>query len=131
VAQTFPVSIKGVCVQDGQVLLLRNERDEWELPGGRLERGESPAECVEREVEEELGLFATAERLLDTWVLDVAGEGAVLIITYGCAVERPDPLAMSDEHSEAGLFPISDLDSLRLPAGYADSIATWQRLLAR
>jgi hypothetical protein len=31
----FPVSVKGVVVRDGRVLLLRNERDEWELPGGK------------------------------------------------------------------------------------------------
>jgi ADP-ribose pyrophosphatase YjhB (NUDIX family) len=36
----FPVSVKGVVVQGGKVLLLRNERDEWELPGGKLEVGE-------------------------------------------------------------------------------------------
>lgn len=33
----YPVSIKGVVVRDGRVLLLKNERDEWELPGGRIE----------------------------------------------------------------------------------------------
>jgi len=36
----FPVSVKGVVVRDGRVLLLRNERDEWELPGGKLDLGE-------------------------------------------------------------------------------------------
>ena len=34
----FPVSIKGVLVEAGRVVLLENERDEWELPGGRLAR---------------------------------------------------------------------------------------------
>jgi 8-oxo-dGTP pyrophosphatase MutT (NUDIX family) len=42
----FPVSVKGAAVQGGKVLLLRNERDEWELPGGKLEVGEEPADCV-------------------------------------------------------------------------------------
>jgi 8-oxo-dGTP pyrophosphatase MutT (NUDIX family) len=37
----FPVSIKGVLVEAGRVVLLENERDEWELPGGRLEPRES------------------------------------------------------------------------------------------
>lgn len=39
-----PVSIKGVVLHEGAVLLLKNERDEWELPGGKLERGETPEE---------------------------------------------------------------------------------------
>ena len=48
----FPISVKGVVVRDGAVVLLRNERGEWELPGGRLERGEDPEGCVAREVAE-------------------------------------------------------------------------------
>ena len=31
----FPVSVKGVVIREGKVILLRNERDEWELPGGK------------------------------------------------------------------------------------------------
>ena len=42
-------------MQGGKVLLLRNERDEWELPGGKLEVGEDPADCVVREITEESG----------------------------------------------------------------------------
>ena len=45
----FPVSIKGVLVEAGSVMLLENERDEWELPGGRLEPGEAPETCLVRE----------------------------------------------------------------------------------
>ena len=40
-AHRFPVSVKGVAVQHGMVLLLQNERNEWELPGGKLELGDS------------------------------------------------------------------------------------------
>jgi 8-oxo-dGTP pyrophosphatase MutT (NUDIX family) len=61
------VSIKGVLLVDDRVALVRNERDEWELPGGRLEAGEDPPDCVEREVREELGLSSRAGALLDVW----------------------------------------------------------------
>ena len=43
-ARRFPVSIKGVVIRGDKVILLRNERDEWELPGGKLELSESPEE---------------------------------------------------------------------------------------
>ncbi|MGH7023898.1 MAG: NUDIX domain-containing protein [Caulobacteraceae bacterium] len=36
-----PVSIKGVLLVEGKVVLLKNSRDEWELPGGRVDPGES------------------------------------------------------------------------------------------
>jgi 8-oxo-dGTP pyrophosphatase MutT (NUDIX family) len=37
---TYPTSIKGVLVVEGRVLLVKNSRGEWELPGGRSEEGE-------------------------------------------------------------------------------------------
>lgn len=61
----FAVSVKGVAVQDGKVLLLENERIEWELPGGKLERGEDPIDCVVREISEETSWDVTAGPLLD------------------------------------------------------------------
>ncbi|HEV7594077.1 MAG TPA: NUDIX domain-containing protein, partial [Gemmatimonadaceae bacterium] len=54
-AYRFPVTVKGVLIRDGRVVLLRNEREEWELPGGKLELSESPEQCLAREIEEELG----------------------------------------------------------------------------
>jgi len=48
--QSYPISVKGVVVRAGKVLLLKNERDEWELPGGRLEAGETPEQCVARDI---------------------------------------------------------------------------------
>ncbi|MEX2215444.1 MAG: (deoxy)nucleoside triphosphate pyrophosphohydrolase [Phycisphaeraceae bacterium] len=43
------------------VLIARRKHDAvlggyWELPGGKIERGESPAQCLIREYEEELGV---------------------------------------------------------------------------
>src|ERR1700677_3024234 len=64
---SFPVSVKGVAVQDGKVLLLENERAEWELPGGKLELGEDPPDCVVREISEESGWLVTAGPVLDCW----------------------------------------------------------------
>ena len=49
----------------GEVLLCElSYKKEWDLPGGVVDPGESPATCVEREVEEELGLDVTVGRLL-------------------------------------------------------------------
>lgn len=39
----------------------------WELPGGRMEEGETPDQALEREVEQEVGLTVHAGRLMALW----------------------------------------------------------------
>ena len=124
-AHAFPVSVKGVAVQGGRVLLLENERSEWELPGGKLELGEDPADCVVREIAEESGWEVTVGPLLDCWQYHI-GEGRdVLIVTYGCLVTSTAPPVVSHEHKQAGLFTAERVPGLRMPDGYKRSVTAW------
>jgi mutator protein MutT len=122
----FPVSVKGVVFIRGRAVLLRNERDEWELPGGKLEPGEAPEACVAREIEEELGIRVTPGPLLDAWVYRIAEGVEVLILTYGCRSGGRAKVTRSAEHSAVGLFAVRDLAGLEMPDGYRRSIRAWQ-----
>lgn len=118
----FPVSVKGVLLEGGRVVLLLNERDEWELPGGRLERGEDPVACLEREFAEELGAEIVADKILDCWLYQVLPAKEVLIVTY--AVRRVDrrEFRVSREHRKFGVFTVCELQGLAMPEGYRRSI---------
>ncbi|GAB1643565.1 NUDIX domain-containing protein [Krasilnikovia sp. MM14-A1259] len=48
-----PHGSTGVCVVDGQVILVSHDRRYWEFPGGRPEAGEDWADTLVREVSEE------------------------------------------------------------------------------
>lgn len=60
----LPISVKGVVFEHGGVWLRKNERDEWELPGGKIDEGEQPAETVARELQEELGFEVQAIKIV-------------------------------------------------------------------
>jgi 8-oxo-dGTP pyrophosphatase MutT (NUDIX family) len=129
----YPVSVKGVVVRAGRVLLLKNERDEWELPGGRLEAGETPEQCVVREISEETSWQVTVGPLLDAWVYDIAAVGRqVFIVTYGCHLGGEDAVpnpVVSAEHSEVGEFTEAEVPGLVMPEGYKASVASWFAML--
>ena len=135
-APCFLVSIKGVLLVPGdprvagsrRVALLENERGEWELPGGKLERGETPETCLVREIHEELGVTATPGPLLDVWLYRLppgAPETEVLIVTYGCLAEPFGEIRWTAEHRGGLLASLDELGRLPMPEGYRRSIRAW------
>lgn len=121
----FPVSVKGVLFEGNRVVLLENDRGEWELPGGRLEAGEDPATCLAREVAEELDAEVVVEAIVDSWVYEVQHRREVLILTYGVRRAGRQPLRVSGEHRRFGLFAPDALDGLAMPEGYRRSVRAW------
>lgn len=86
---------------DGIVLHLRDEKSWiphpgcWSLFGGAVEEGESPAQTVVRELEEELGLEDVVCRPL--WrVVDTGGDGRLLTIFEARTQQRPDDMTLTE-----------------------------------
>jgi 8-oxo-dGTP pyrophosphatase MutT (NUDIX family) len=58
-----------VCDSGGRIVLIHRNmpgRRQWEIPGGKVEPGESDAAAAAREFEEELGARPVIDRLLGT-----------------------------------------------------------------
>jgi A/G-specific adenine glycosylase len=109
-----------VLIRDGKVLLAQREQDDflgglWDFPGGKQEDGEDLVQCLQREMEEELGIeVAVGERLLH---LDHAyTHFRITLHAFRCELVRgvPQCLECADvrwvEPAELGDFPMSVAD---------------------
>lgn len=71
--------------RDRVFLVRKTYGNRWDIPGGYVDRGESPASACEREVREELGLERTVKSLLvhDWAPNDVEGDKILYIFDCG------------------------------------------------
>lgn len=120
-----PVSVKGVLLVERRVVLLHNERGEWELPGGRMDPSETHAQTLVREFREELAIDVEPLEFVDDYDFEVIPSRHVHIVTYGCRLRGAFKPALSAEHTAFGLHALDDLGRIPLPAGYARSIRLW------
>jgi 8-oxo-dGTP pyrophosphatase MutT (NUDIX family) len=120
-----PTSIKGVLLLNGRVLLVKNPRSEWELPGGRGDGEENHAATLLREFEEELSLKIVIADPIDSYLFEVIPGRHIFIVTYGCTLAGAFSPELSDEHTAHCLWPVERLSELNLPLGYRRSIEKW------
>src|SRR3954469_7975904 len=70
---------------EGRVLLVHpTYKDTWDVPGGYVERGESPAAACRREIAEELRLDRFPQRLLSVDWAPSENEGDKLLFLFDC-----------------------------------------------
>lgn len=118
----LPISVKAVINWRGRLPLLRNEREEWELPGGKLDLGESPAVTVAREIREELGWDAVVGEPFHAWVYRIFPERHVFVLTYLATYDGDASPAYSHEHKELVLVRPAEVEGLTMPRDYKDAV---------
>ena len=114
----------GIVVHDDQVLICRRKKGDsfggyWEFPGGKCEAGETPAQCVVRELREELAIEVTPVIALEA-IEHQYESGRVVLYPFICRHDRGEARAISA--AEFGWVVRARLGEFRFPAANAGLI---------
>ena len=92
------IGVKGLLFRDGKVLVLIKSDGEPDLPGGRIEAGESLEDGLHREIKEETGLNVLILRPNSEWSFVKGPAQRVIGMTFDCRYLSGN-LKLSPEHS--------------------------------
>ena len=118
-------TVKGLFEKGGRILLVKDHKEIWELPGGRIHHDEKPKEALKRELNEELGWSnVKISKKINTWSFTSKNGNntyCFFVIVYGCN-SNEEKIKKHDEYVECKWIPISKIDGLKMRDGYKKSI---------
>ena len=113
--KAYGLTVRGIIKNDsGEILIVkrhpksRTDPEMWELPGGKVEKGEFFADALVREIKEETNLDVNIGDFAEAVQNDYPHKRTVQIMMYLVDVEGD--VKISDEHTE---FMWASLDEIR------------------
>lgn len=94
-----------VIEKDGRVLIARRKQGsmfagKWEFPGGKMEKGETPEQCLKRELQEELTVLADIGDLMCVSEHSYSPDWTILLMAYRAKII-------------SGVFNLNDHEEIR------------------
>ncbi len=122
----FP-AVKAVIIKDGHFLALKRAEqveDVYDLPGGRMNYGETHAECLFREVYEETTLQVQPFILYDTWEF-FHTDYQITGVMYLVSMPDDGEIKLSEEHKAHKWLPLSKAGIEDLDVVFSSRMNRW------
>lgn len=111
-ANPLPVAVCAAMDKKRRILAVKRNLkpgiNKWSLPGGFVERSESPETACLRELKEETGLKGKTKSLIGAYIHRTKEYGSLIVIGYEVEVSQ-GLLALSNEVKDAKFFSKRDL----------------------
>ena len=119
----FNVRVYAICVRKGLLLTLHEHYGKWDLiklPGGGLEYGEGPVDCLKREFKEELNLDVSVGEcfyIQRDYVKSIVDDHKqILVLYFEVSINNIEELKICDSHvASVNWLPIIENCPLTLP----------------
>ena len=141
----FHLGVKAL-IQDrsGKILLLkvnlkkltRTKESYWDIPGGRIQRGDSVSDTLLRELNEETGINGVKQiepfsMVLSNRRIPIGQSDVGLVLdTYICKLDDVSEVRISSEHTEYGWFePVkaAELLQVKYPPEFVEKLKNIQK----
>lgn len=108
--------------ENGELLLQEKANENWSLPAGAIEPGESPEEAIQREVLEETGLVVKPNEVLGVfggkafrYAYPNGHQVEYTVILYRCHIQKQTAHLVDPETKSLRYFPEKTMPPLALP----------------
>jgi len=114
-------------VDEDKILITQRKKGKkggllWEFPGGKLEEGESPEECIVREIKEELNIDIEVIDIFDV-VFHRYTEFNLLMLVYRCSFKGGEITAKEVEDFRwVSAFELKEYNFLEADIGVVEKI---------
>jgi len=119
IMKSYGLTVRGIIKNDSDEILIvkrhpksRTDPEMWELPGGKVEKGEHFADALVREIKEETNLDVNVGDFCEAVQNDYSHKRTVQLMMYLDDVEGS--VEISEEHTEYMWASIEKIESLEL-----------------
>jgi 8-oxo-dGTP diphosphatase len=120
------VAVGAIVVDDDRLLMIRRGHGPaagtWSVPGGRIERGETAAEAVVRELKEETGMDGLCGGLIG-WIELIEPTHHVVVLDFRVDLLLDDQPQADSDAVEATWVPRAEVAGRNLAPGLARFLA--------
>jgi 8-oxo-dGTP pyrophosphatase MutT (NUDIX family) len=103
-------------VKNNKFLLVKRSSSElkysgfWGLPGGSVEKNETPTDALIREIGEELGISISNFILLKKYDM---GNNLINVYVYNSSDFNENNIILNEEHTEFGFFSYYEINNMK------------------